>query len=220
MPTRRLLLAALLVPLAVARAASAQPSTRVEHAFVGVKKCASCHGKELIGDQVAAWRKDPHAAAFATLASERSLAIGREKGLSVPPQQAPECLACHVTAHGVAPESIAYELAPADGVQCESCHGPGKDYRKKKVMSEPEEAAAAGLWNAAEDGAICTACHNPASPTWDPARFTRPDGTTAPFDFDVAKAQHTHPIPEDVKGRYLELEKERKAAEDAAEGDE
>ena len=203
--------------LGVARTGATQPSTTVEHSFVGVKKCGTCHGKELIGDQVAAWREDPHAHAFDRLRDERSLAIAREKGLAAPPHESAECLACHVTAHGVAPAWIAYELDPADGVQCESCHGPGKDYRKKKVMSDTDKAAAAGLWDAGEDASICTACHNAASPTWDPKRFRRPDGTTSPFDFEVAKAMHRHPIPEDVKGRYLELEKERKEADDEEE---
>jgi hypothetical protein len=205
--------------VALAGLAAAQPATRVEHAFVGVKKCGGCHGKELYGDQVAAWRKDPHAQAWRTLQSERSAAIARERGLAAAPTEAPECLSCHVTAHGVAPASIAYELDPADGVQCESCHGPGKDYRKKKIMSEQEKAEVHGLWQPGDDAAICTACHNPASPTWDPKRFALPDGRSAPFDFAVAKAQHTHPIPEEVRGKVVEIEKERRGSEKEDEGE-
>ena len=31
------------------------------------------------------------------------------------------------------------------GVQCEACHGPGKDYAKKKVMIDPDLAREKGL---------------------------------------------------------------------------
>ena len=47
-------------------------------------------------------------------------------------------------------------------------------------------------------------------------RYVRADGTTTGFDFELAKGRVRHPIPEDVKGRYLELEKAQKEAEKAA----
>ena len=202
---------ALLAALGLAAPAAAQPSTQAKHAYVGLKKCDGCHGKELIGDQVGAWRKDPHAHAYATLLEDRSRAIATAHGVSKPPSEAPECLACHVTAYGVDAKSLAFPVNASDGVQCESCHGPGKDFRQKKIMSDHDEAVAKGLWDTAKDPAICTACHNPSSPTWDPKRFALPGGKTAPFDFEVAKAAHVHPIPKDVKGKYLELEKKQKA---------
>jgi hypothetical protein len=209
MPLARFALAlCLLLPLT----AAAQ-----EHDWIGVDKCGRCHRKELYGDQVAAWRKDVHARALETLRDERSLAIAKEKGLALPPHEAPECLACHVTAYGVGPARIAYPLDPGDGVQCESCHGPGADYRKKKIMSDRDEAVAHGLWKADEDPAVCTACHNAKSPTWDPKRFTRPDGTTAAFDFDAARARFPHPIPEDVRGKIVEIEEQRRRERKAAE---
>jgi len=210
-PALILCLLAALAPLD----AGAQPT----HDWIGVDRCGRCHRKELYGDQVAAWRQDVHARALETLRSERSLAIAKQKGLAVPPDQAPECLACHVTAHGVAPERIAYELDPADGVQCESCHGPGADYRKKKIMSDRDEAVAHGLWKADEDPAVCTACHNEKSPTWDPKRFRRPDGSSAAFDFDLAKARFPHAIPEQVRGKIVEIEEQRRRERKAAEGE-
>jgi hypothetical protein len=54
--------------------------------------------------------------------------------------------------------------------QCESCHGPGSLYRKKKVMSDRDKSVAAGMWEPEKDAKICTACHNDESPTWDPAK--------------------------------------------------
>ena len=42
---------------------------------------------------------------------------------------------------------------------CESCHGPGSDYKARKVMLDPEAARAAGLvMIETADG--CTQCHN------------------------------------------------------------
>lgn len=187
-----------------------------EHDYVGADKCRKCHGKELIGDQYGAWRRDPHHRAFETLKGEESLRIARERGLEKPPHEADACLVCHVTAHGVAPVRIAHELDPADGVQCESCHGPGRDYRRKKIMSDRDAAMARGLWDAGNDAAICTACHNPKSPTFDPRRYRLPDGSHAGFDFEQAVARIAHPIPQDVKGRYVELEEEQRQARDSA----
>ena len=38
-----------------------------EHKYVGAGDCGKCHKKELMGDQLAAWKKGPHAKAFETL---------------------------------------------------------------------------------------------------------------------------------------------------------
>jgi hypothetical protein len=42
------------------------------HEYVGVKKCRSCHKKELMGDQYRAWLDGPHANALETLKSDAS----------------------------------------------------------------------------------------------------------------------------------------------------
>ena len=92
-------------------------------------------------------------------------------------------------------------LKAEDGIQCESCHGPGSKYKKKRIMADQKKALAAGLWEPGKDEKICTACHNDESPTWDPSKG---------FDYKKAKEEIAHPIPKDVKGRYLEVEKERR----------
>lgn len=218
MPLARPALALCLLPALLAPAAGAQPAGG-DRDWIGVDRCGRCHRKELYGDQVAAWRKDVHASALETLRGERALAIAKERSLAAPPDQAPECLSCHVTAYGVAPERIAYQLDPADGVQCESCHGPGADYRKKQIMSDRDEAIAHGLWRADEDPAVCTACHNEKSPTWDAKRFVRPDGSTAAFDFELGKARFPHAIPEEVRGKIVDIEEQRRKQRQEAEGD-
>jgi hypothetical protein len=167
--------------------------------YVGANKCRLCHKKELIGNQYGVWKEGKHAQAFETLKGEKALEIAKEKGISVPPHEAEQCLKCHVTAYGEDPSKFARRpLAPQDGVQCESCHGPGSLYRKKKTMSDREKAVAAGLWEADKDDEICAACHNEDSPVV-------PEGG---FDFGKLREGIQHPIPEDVKGRYLEIEKQ------------
>jgi len=169
--------------------------------YIGAKKCKTCHKKELMGNQNAEWEKGKHAGAFETLKSEDAVKIGKEKGLAAAPHESPECLKCHVTAYGEPDTAFAKgPLNAADGVQCESCHGPGSLYKKKKTMADHDKSVAAGMWEPDKDEKICTTCHNDESPT-----FTD-------FNFEERKKEIAHPIPEDVKGRYIEAEKEAKAA--------
>jgi hypothetical protein len=206
--------------LGLALVGGAVGASAADSKYVGVKKCKSCHKKELIGDQYGKWQEMKHSKAFETLQSEDALKIAKEKGLAKPPHEAPECLKCHVTAYDVDPAMIAKKpLKPADGVQCESCHGPGSAYRKKKVMADREKSLAAGMWEPGKDEKICTGCHNDESPTWEPAKYKVAGGTVG-FDHEQAMEEIAHPIPEDVKGRYLEIEKERKKQGKAEEDEE
>jgi hypothetical protein len=197
-------------------AGAASAGSEKLHDYVGVEKCRTCHEKELIGNQVGALSEGPHRRAYETLTEDASLAIAKGLGIATLPQESEACLRCHVTAYGVPAVRIASPLAYMDGVQCESCHGPGRDYRKKQIMSDRARAAKKGLWDASRDEAICTGCHNSESPTYDPARYLRPDGTTSGFDFEIAKGRIAHAIPADVKGRFVELEAAEKAARKAA----
>ena len=173
-------------------------ASAAEHKYVGVQDCARCHKKELIGDQYGVWKKADHSKAFETLKGDKAKKIAKEKGLSVPPSEADECVKCHATAHGLQKAQLMKKpLKLEDGVQCESCHGPGSDYRKKKTMADEKKAKAAGLM--LPDEKTCTTCHNSDSPTWDAAKG---------FDFEAMKKKIAHPIPKDVKGHYLEREKE------------
>jgi hypothetical protein len=203
--------------LGFALIAGATDAAANEAKYVGVKKCKSCHKKKLIGNQFGEWQKMKHAEAFETLKGEKALEIAKEKGLSVPPHEAEECLKCHVTAYGEDAAKFAKKpLSPENGVQCESCHGPGSGYKKKKTMSDHDKSVAAGMWEAGKDEKICTKCHNDESPTWDPAKYELAAGGTAGFDYEQAQEKIAHPIPEDVKGKYIEVEKKLKAEKGGA----
>lgn len=177
--------------------------------YVGLEKCKTCHEKELYGDQVSAWHGNVHAAAYTSLLSAKGIEAARRAGIEGSPQEASECRECHVTAYGVPATSIKYEIDPTNGVACEACHGPGEEYRKKSIMSDPDEAASHGLVPQQEE--VCAACHNQRSPFWDPERYTREDGSRTSFDYDQAIRRIQHPIPDEVRGKIMEIEEAEEA---------
>jgi hypothetical protein len=172
--------------------------------YVGAKGCKTCHKKELIGDQYGAWENAKHSKAFEALKSDKAVAIAKEKGIAGPPSEAKECLKCHMTAFGADASAFAKKpLAASDGVQCESCHGPGSLYKKKKTMADHDKSVAAGMWEPNEK--TCTGCHNDESPSF------------AGFNYKEAFEKIKHPIPAEVKGKYIEVEKKLKEEKKAAE---
>lgn len=150
------------------------------HQYVGASKCKICHKSEAKGDQYGKWEASKHAKAYANLASEQALAIGKEKGIDNP-QTSDQCLGCHVTAFSAPAEQKAESYDKTEGVECESCHGPGSDYKKMSVMKDVEAAKAAGLIMPTEE--TCTGCHNDKSPTF------------KSFDFAEAVKIIAHPYP-------------------------
>lgn len=137
--------------------------------YVGVAKCEICHATADIGNQTAIWQNSAHARAYETLLNEESKRIARERGLVVPPNEAPECLECHVTGYGLDSSRFKYPLAKEDGIQCESCHGPGSEYRKIDIMLDTDLSVANGLIIPTEE--TCRRCHNERSPKFKPFTF-------------------------------------------------
>jgi hypothetical protein len=182
-----LAVAALLVTISGTAAAQ-------EHRYAGAAKCKSCHKKEPIGNQFGLWQESKHAKAWETLASDKAKEWAAEAGVD-DPQKDERCVKCHVTAYGVPASLKRSRFSEKDGVQCEACHGAGNDYRKKKIMVDRDLAISKGL--IAEPEKTCVECHNDDSPAWDPARYTRPDGTKVGFDYELAMDEIAHPVPED-----------------------
>jgi nitrate reductase cytochrome c-type subunit len=175
--------------------------------YVGTHKCKACHKKEEKGDQYGKWTEVPHSKAFETLKSEKAIKIAKEKGLTTAPHESGECLTCHTTGFGKGGYEIKDEafFNPSDDdkdakrdarrmenlrdVGCESCHGPGGDYAKKKVM--------AGIYEgelSAEDHKLltideetCLTCHNEKSPTF------------KPFDYEERLKEIAHKFPAEMR---------------------
>ncbi|MFZ1742241.1 MAG: multiheme c-type cytochrome [Pontixanthobacter sp.] len=102
--------------------------------YEGVATCAgsTCHGRaegngEVVRqDEIASWQEPSsstgaHSRAYAVLASPRGRQIAASLGLGAA-TSAPACLGCHAT---FVPQSQqGARFLTADGVGCESCHGP------------------------------------------------------------------------------------------------
>ncbi len=136
-----------------------------DHAYVGVKKCKTCHKA-----QFKSWGETPHAKAFDVLSAEE--------------QKDPACVGCHTT--GTTAKEVLLE-----GIQCEACHGGGKDYKSAKIMSKKKWKADPDTHKkmALEAGLImptekdCVRCHTKEG-----------NPNFKPFDFAKMK-DLVHPVP-------------------------
>jgi Cytochrome c554 and c-prime len=152
------------VTMLVGNHLSARAEEEAQLGYVGVGKCKMCHKSAKKGNQFGHWEAGPHAHAYKTLLTEESKVICAKMEIKVAPNEAPECLKCHVTGHGVKAELLGKKYSIEDGVGCESCHGPGADYLKIH-KKDPAGAKAAGMVDPT-DAEMCKRCHNPESPTY------------------------------------------------------
>jgi hypothetical protein len=72
---------------------------------------------------------------------------------------AEKCKLCHKLQYASWAETAHAKRTPP--LDCESCHGPGSEYKTKKVMEDPALARAAGL--VIPERSFCVQCHTPAS---------------------------------------------------------
>lgn len=161
--------------------------------YVGVKSCKMCHKKPEEGEQFDKWLAGPHAKAFERLATPEAKEVAAKLGIA-DPQQSGACLKCHSTAYNFSETLQVADLPVEDGVSCESCHGPGANYKKKEIMKDRDQAIAGGMIYPALEKS-CTKCHNDQNPTWDPNRYTLKDGSKAGFDPEQAYEKIKHERP-------------------------
>jgi len=152
-----------------------------EHKYIGVSKCKICHMSDAKGNQYKHWLESKHATAYEDLASEDAKKTAEKVGLKSDPQKSPECLKCHVTAFGVKDDLKEESFNMADGVQCETCHGAGSDYKGLSVMKDRQKAIEAGLIIPTKE--VCVKCHNKESPNY------------REFNFDDSFKKIAHPRP-------------------------
>lgn len=157
----------------------------VQHAYIGADQCGMCHKTEKQGQQLTIWRGERHSKAFQTLQTERADSIAKALGFNTKAAETSRCLQCHVSGRNVDKKFVKDKFKMEDGVQCETCHGPGNDYKSAKIMANREEAIKNGLWvfdNVGKE--LCENCHNENSPTF------------KGFEFEKMWDQIKHPIPE------------------------
>ena len=129
--------------------------------YVGNKKCIACHRAEF-----QSWQKDPHSRALDTLK------LGNKAEAKIKAKFNPKkdytadasCLVCHSVGYG----KPAAPGADLSNVGCESCHGPGSNYKSPAIMNKKKYQAnravqhtialEAGLTAPTEQ--VCITCHN------------------------------------------------------------
>jgi len=156
--------------------------------YVGIKSCANaCHKGDSKGRQLEIWQDSKHSQAFITLQTPEADQIAKDKGFTTSAAETPLCIKCHVLGKDIDPEELDDTFDKTQGVQCESCHGPGSEYKRITIMKDREQAIANGLViheNAAE---FCQTCHNSDSPTF------------KSFNYDEYWAKIKHPNPNVTK---------------------
>ncbi len=137
-------------------------------AYVGAEMCGRCHTSAF-----ASWAGGDHSRAalvFGTRAGMAMMATARNRGLQV------SCRACHAPPDTVAPALFRESFRREDGVQCETCHGPGSLHVQQR-MGKVSGVIPTGLVPARADTAFCLTCHRAGKPLHDPEMMRTP-----PFD--------------------------------------
>jgi len=152
--------------------------------YVGVDKCAAvCHKGDSKGRQLEIWQNSKHSQAFLDLQTPAADSIATSKGFTTAAAETPECVKCHVLGKDIDAAELEDTFDKTQGIQCETCHGPGSEYKKLSIMKDKEKAKENGLIIHTEKEAFCTQCHNSESPTF------------VSFDYETMwpKIAHTRP---------------------------
>jgi hypothetical protein len=136
-----------------------------EAKYIGVKKCKACHIK-----QYKSWVKTTMATSFENLKPGVKAAEKKKAGIDPDKDYTHDakCLECHTTGYGQPGGFTSIEETPKlANVQCESCHGPGGNYReimKKNKEFKLADIKSVGFIMPSEDEQGCLTCHGERSP--------------------------------------------------------
>ncbi len=186
-----------------------EAATAEDFAYVGRKKCSSCHKSEY-----RSWKETAHAKALESLQAGVKAEAKRKANLDPDKDYTEDrkCVGCHVTGFGQeGGYEIEYPSKYLVGVGCEECHGPGFEYQlvhreaaetfqfEKKPSPRQTLADAGEVFGFVER---CKTCHmNYEGSAWPGVKkpytpFTPEIDPKYAFDFDKAvrddKAMHEH----------------------------
>ena len=140
-----------------------------KYKYVGVNTCVnSCHSTEQQGNQYEVWKSSKHSVAFLTLQTAAADSIAKSLGYKTSASETKQCIKCHVLGKDFDQSELLSTFEVSQGVQCESCHGPGSGYNKLSVMKDSVKSVSKGLIIHTEKEKWCINCHNPESPTYIP----------------------------------------------------
>ena len=161
----------LLVSLVVTLSMTSVQSETSGFKYVGVSKCVTCHKSDAAGKQQDIWKASKHSQAWKTLETEAADKIAKDKGFTTKASETPQCIKCHVLGKDLVPDELDATFDKTDGVQCESCHGAGSDYKSMSIMKVRADAITNGLNVPSDKEAFCKTCHNPESPSYKEFKF-------------------------------------------------
>ena len=153
---------------------------RMTHGVRGAASCAtsSCHGGPKAGvsspvaprgSEYPLWlERDPHAQSWKTISSEASVKILTKLGILRDGKIAKtegfqNCLACHNTDPNITAERLSPRIA--EGVGCESCHGPAEPWYDRHYQGSASAKYAKTNLGLTDSGPlvqrakICSSCH-------------------------------------------------------------
>lgn len=152
--------------------------------YIGVDKCAAtCHKGDSKGNQLSIWQDSKHSKAYESLLTPVSDSIATAWGSTTSAAETPQCLKCHVLGTDLSTANLSETFDKTQGVQCETCHGPGSEYKKLSIMKDKALAIENGLIVPSTKEAFCTGCHNSESPFY------------KEFNYDEFWAKIQHPAP-------------------------
>jgi len=118
--------------------------------FVGKAACVRCHAGGGIAAPCPQASIAAHARAFEALSRPSARDIAALNGVFAPPREVRLCLECHSTGADEGPRWWAGSFNIADGVQCESCHGPGSAHLERPPLAHTIRRP---------DRSVCLTCH-------------------------------------------------------------
>lgn len=142
------------------------------YSYEGTAVCGMCHKSEKQGMQLKIWQDSKHAQAYKALQTAAADKIAAAKGFKTKAAETKECLKCHVSGYGVDKALVGAKFKMEEGVQCETCHGPGSAYKNMVVMKNKAEAEKKGLMVHADPAKFCATCHNSESPFFKGFNYT------------------------------------------------
>ena len=131
---------------------------------------AACHKAGKGGTAYAVWEKSGHAKAYQTLLGDEAKKFAKERGIKVAPNEAPECLKCHVSGGGIT-KNVEATFKKEEGVSCEACHGAASAFKMVHMKGDRAKNKELGMIIPAKDEKLCITCHNSESPSFKGFKF-------------------------------------------------